>query len=380
MVPVIVVGGGLAGLTASILLKREGLEVLLIERYNYPFHRVCGEYISNETRPFLQKQGLFPDHLDPSEINRFFLTDVKGKGTHLDLPLGGFGISRYALDQYWFEIAKHEGVKVITGKTVTQIAFSNNKFSVALNDGRSMEASIVLGCFGKRSLLDRKMNRKFMDLRSPYMGIKFHMKTNHQGNTVALHNFNGGYCGVSNVENGISNFCYLIHRDAFRSFENFEALEEQLLGQNPRLEELLREGEKLFENPLVINEISFEKKNPVEDHILMVGDSAGLITPLCGNGMAMAIHGAVIASEMVCKYFQDQHYTREDLEKGYSKRWNNTFAFRLKAGRNLQKLFGSTKTSSFAVNIVRKTPYIARKLIKLTHGKPFEYHQPILST
>ncbi len=380
MVPVIVVGGGLAGLSASILLKREGLEVLLIEKYQYPFHRVCGEYISNETKPFLQYQGLYPDHLGPSEINQFLLTDVNGKGAYLDLPLGGFGISRYSLDQYWYEVAKHEGVKVLSGKTVTDTKFSDNKFTVTLNDGKKLEASIVLGCFGKRSLLDRNMKRRFMNLRSPYMGIKFHMKTNHEANTVALHNFKGGYCGVSNVEKGITNFCYLIHRDAFKAFENIETLEEQLLGQNPKLEVLLREGEKLFENPLVINEISFERKLPVEDHIIMAGDSAGLITPLCGNGMAMAIHGAVIASELICKYFQDQHYTREDLEKEYTKRWNHTFAFRLKAGRNLQKLFGSTMTSSLAVNFGRKTPFIARKLIKLTHGKPFEYHQPILST
>ena len=55
----------------------------------------------------------------------------------------------------------------------------------------------------------------------------------------------------------------------------------------------------LFEKPEVINEITFEKQDPVSNHILMCGDAAGMITPLCGNGMAMAIHSAKILSGLI---------------------------------------------------------------------------------
>ncbi len=40
--------------------------------------------------------------------------------------------------------------------------------------------------------------------------------------------------------------------------------------------------------PVTISQISFEKKSQVENHVLMLGDAAGMITPLCGNGMSMA--------------------------------------------------------------------------------------------
>ena len=60
---VAIIGGGLAGLINAILLKRAGLDVVLFEKNTYPFHRVCGEYISNEVLPFLQSNELFPYEL-----------------------------------------------------------------------------------------------------------------------------------------------------------------------------------------------------------------------------------------------------------------------------------------------------------------------------
>jgi menaquinone-9 beta-reductase len=74
-----VVGGGLAGLISAIQLAREGWSVSLFEKKQYPFHRVCGEYISNETLPFLQANGLFPSEFHPEKITRFQLTSVNGK-------------------------------------------------------------------------------------------------------------------------------------------------------------------------------------------------------------------------------------------------------------------------------------------------------------
>ena len=56
----IIIGGGLGGLTTAALLAKGGREVLLIEKKTYPFHRVCGEYVSNEVQGFLEKEGLFP--------------------------------------------------------------------------------------------------------------------------------------------------------------------------------------------------------------------------------------------------------------------------------------------------------------------------------
>ena len=45
---VAIIGGGLAGLSLSIDLRKRGFSVVVIEKGNYPRHKVCGEYISME--------------------------------------------------------------------------------------------------------------------------------------------------------------------------------------------------------------------------------------------------------------------------------------------------------------------------------------------
>ncbi len=107
---IIIIGGGLAGLVSAILLKRKGRDVVLIERKEYPFHRVCGEYVSNEVRAFLDKIGLLPN-VDFAEIDTFGLSSTNGKIGFEKLDLGGFGISRYSLDHHIFKIAQSENVE-----------------------------------------------------------------------------------------------------------------------------------------------------------------------------------------------------------------------------------------------------------------------------
>ncbi|MBS1506915.1 MAG: NAD(P)/FAD-dependent oxidoreductase [Bacteroidetes bacterium] len=369
MKKIIIAGGGLAGLiTASVLAKR-GISCLVIEKKEYPFHRVCGEYISNETVPFLKSEGLFPAELDPSAIHRFQLTSVNGKLSELPLDLGGFGISRYQFDYFLFQKAKATGVEFLLNTEVDSIIFADDKFFVETRD-KKLEADVVVGAFGKRSKLDVALQRPFIRQRSPYVGVKYHVRTNHPSDVIALHNFKDGYCGISNIEDGKSNLCYLTHRDNLKRYGSIEQMEKEVLFENPFLKTLFSSSEFLFEKPEVINEISFEKKSPVEDHILMCGDAAGMITPLCGNGMAIAIHSAAVMSELIIRYCQNE-ISRDTLEKTYASRWQSLFSTRLWAGRQIQRLFGGVRASNLAVTIAQKAKPVANFLIRQTHGNPF---------
>src|SRR5687767_13939717 len=89
-----IIGGGLAGLSASIVLAKAGYSVILFEKETYPFHKVCGEYISLESWDFLISLGLQLDSLNPPLINNLLLTSPDGSLLKQKLPLGGFGISR----------------------------------------------------------------------------------------------------------------------------------------------------------------------------------------------------------------------------------------------------------------------------------------------
>lgn len=365
---VIIVGGGLSGLIAANLLAHEA-EVTVIEKKKYPFHRVCGEYISNETVPFLKSVRLFPTEFNPPFINRFQLTSVNGKSAQLPLDLGGFGISRYTFDDFLYRKALDKGIQFLLNTEADQISFDENHFEVRAGE-KILNADLVIGSFGKRSRLDVTMKRPFIQKRSPYAGVKYHIRTDQPSDLISLHNFKDGYCGISQVEDQKFTLCYLTHRDNLKKYGNIKSMEEAVLYRNPFLKSLFINSEFLYDRPEVINEISFATKQPVENHVLMAGDAAGMITPLCGNGMALAIHSAKLLSELVMKFF-NQEISREQLESVYEQKWKGLFARRLWAGRQIQQLFGAEWTSNLAVNLMRNVKPVAGFLIRQTHGEPF---------
>ncbi len=367
---VIVVGGGLAGLLNAIELSRTGLKVLLVEQKKYPFHRVCGEYISHEVTPFLKSLGLYPQHLQPVQVDTLKISTPKGRLSVLKLPLGGFGISRFQLDHFWYQQALDSGVTVKQGVKVRGISYYHDHFQVVLDSQETEHGQLVIGAFGKRSNLDKILHRNFMRKRSPYVGVKYHLKAPWNEHEIALHTFEGGYCGVSRVEDQRVNMCYLTHRRHLRKHGSIDALEQRVLTENPLLRELLEQGERIFPQPLVINEISFSPKKAVEEHVLMTGDAAGMITPLCGNGMAMAIRSSHMLSKLIVRYFRDQNYQREQLEAEYQKLWEQQFAYRLMIGRKLQEAFHLPSAMDLLVSLAR-WPLVGRFIVRQTHGSEF---------
>ncbi|CAN5212633.1 hypothetical protein BH09BAC4_BH09BAC4_18940 [soil metagenome] len=366
---VLIIGGGLAGLTAAIHLAKYHVRVILIEKQAYPHHKVCGEYISNEVLPYLQFLGITVDDLNPSRIHRFLLSTVSGKTIESDLPLGGFGVSRYAFDHFLYKKALALGV-TIHQQQVVDIQFTNDVFTATTDDGEKYTAHMAIGAYGKRSALDKQLQRKFILKESPWLGVKMHYQATFPNDLVSLHNFDGGYCGLSQVEDGIVNACYLVSYSSFKKYKNVKVFQANVLYKNPHLRNFLTGATALFDKPLVISQLSFSKKEPVENHILMCGDTAGLIHPLCGNGMAMAIHSAKLASDLLIRYFQREITNRLTVEKQYTLSWNDEFKRRLAIGRLLQSVLYYPALTNTLLKSLQLTPRALPLLIKQTHGKP----------
>lgn len=364
---VLIIGGGLAGLTSAIHLSQKGLKVILIEKSDYPRHKVCGEYISNEILPYLLWLGADVSKLNPTNITQFEFTTNTGKAATARLPLGGFGISRYALDHFLYQKALENNCTIIK-ETVTSVSFDNDIFTI-ITPNKILTAKIVLGAFGKRSNIDQVLDRDFIHKKSPWLAVKAHYSGDFDNDLVALHNFNGGYCGVSKVENNSINICYLADYATFKQYKNIEDYQQNVLYKNKYLKAILENSTLLFDKPITISQISFDKKQPVENHILMIGDTAGLIHPLCGNGMAMAIHSAKIASELILEYYSNKPMSRESLEKKYTKEWNLHFGKRIYMGRILAQILTNKTVTNALVSIVASFPGIMRSIIKQTHGK-----------
>ena len=147
-------------------------------------------------------------------------------------------------------------------------------------------------------------------------------------------------------------------------------MEQSVLCQNPHLEKIWSESRMLFDAPLTISQISFDRKSQVENHMLMIGDAAGMITPLCGNGMSMALHSSKIAFVQIHQFLQEI-ITRNVMEKRYCMQWNQQFASRLLTGRRIQRLFGSKRLTNWSITFLNRFPAIVDYLIKQTHGDPF---------
>ncbi|CAM3550246.1 NAD(P)/FAD-dependent oxidoreductase [Pontibacter korlensis] len=367
---VLVIGGGLAGLVSALGLARAGLQVALIEKKAYPFHRVCGEYISNEALPYLRKLGAQISLLDPARINRFMLTSPSGKALFSKLDLGGFGLSRYTLDNHLYELAQQQEVQFFLQQSAQQIHFAHDQFTALLSSGESIQAPVAVGAFGKRSNLDRQLQRSFFRARSPYIGVKYHIKHDFPRDLIALHNFHDGYAGTSAIEDGKHCFCYLTTRENLKKHGSIPAMEQAILCRNPHLQHIFKEAEFLYLQPEVINEISFATKTCVDNHMLMCGDAAGMITPLCGNGMAMAVHSAKLLTDQVLLYFYKGR-NRQKLEQQYTFAWKQQFASRLRLGRTVQHLFGGPLLSEVTVGLLKAVPPAVQLIMRQTHGKPF---------
>ena len=368
---VLVIGGGLAGLTSAIHLSKANFKVLLIEKNSYPKHKVCGEYVSNEVLPYLKFLGFNPFEFGAKSISNFELTTHNNKNITADLPLGGFGMSRYEMDFQLYQLALKNNVEALQD-SVIDVNFNADAFQVQTKSNKTIQAKIVVGAFGKRSNLDIQFQRKFIKKKSPYLGVKIHVSGDFPEDKVALHNFKGGYCGVSKVENDHINLCYITDFEAFKKYKDIEDFQEEVVFKNSELKHIFKKSKQEFEKPLTISQISFETKTPVENHIIMCGDTAGMIHPLCGNGMGMAIRSAQLASEVIIDYLVGKIESRAALEKTYTKHWKSTFSLRLKAGHTIAYLFRQNWLAPKLLTLLKWFPFILPQIIKMTHGKPMK--------
>lgn len=369
-----IIGGGLAGLALSVQCAKAGYKVILFEREQYPFHKVCGEYISHESWNFLQELGVSLSDMQLPQISRVLISAPNGNCIEHTLPLGGFGISRYTLDHTLADIAAKEGVIVRENTRVMDTVYRNSQFIVFTNKGE-VEAKTVAGTFGKRSNLDVKWKRQFTKKKpnklNHYVGVKYHIRIAHPSDLIALHNFENGYCGISKIEDNKYCLCYLTTAHNLRRNQNdIRQAEKNILMKNPFLHRIFSSAEFLYDEPVTISRISFNKKTQVENHVLLIGDAAGMITPLCGNGMSMALHGSKLAFEQINDFLKG-NINRFDMEQQYTQQWEKHFGKRLIAGRILQRFFGNASLSNFLISVVKPFPKLATWLISLTHGQPF---------
>lgn len=373
---VALLGGGLAGLTAAILLAEAGHSIVLFEKHTYPFHKVCGEYVSRESLDFLKSLELDYDLDALPGINTFRLTTQFGTELTRSLDLGGIGISRYTLDNILRNRAQSLGASILDSTNIQSVTFDGDTH-VAVTDRGQFFSQVVVGSFGKRSRLDKQLNRDFVQnppsLESNYIGVKYHISTDFPRDVIELDIFDDGYCGVSAVD-GEDRYClcYLTTAKNLRDAQgDIKLMEASILSRNEHLYRYFNESTQLYDEPLAISQINFQPKSIVKDHILMAGDAARLVAPLSGNGMSMAMHGAALAARPIHDFLTNR-ISRKSMETEYRKQWKKHFGSRVRLNKLLQTFFFRQRLMDSSLKVLNFLPTLADGIIRGTHGRPFE--------
>jgi flavin-dependent dehydrogenase/SAM-dependent methyltransferase len=371
---VAIIGGGLGGLTLAIQLAHAGYSCILFEKNKYPFHRVCGEYISMESWNFLEGIGLNLSAWNLPRINRLHVTSPAGNVMEHTLDLGGFGISRYKLDDELYQLAMQKGVQVMDDCKVQKIQFQDEQFSIRSNTGR-FTSTVCVGAWGKRSNMDTALSRSFTKQSKKkeenYVGIKYHIKLQFPEDLIELHNFKNGYCGISKIEEEQYCLCYLTAAENLKRYNgDIKKMESEVLMQNPVLKSHFTNAVFLFNEPLAISQVRIGYKSAVENNILMLGDAAGNIAPLSGNGMSMAMRSSKMLYELIPSYL-NKKTGRKELNKQYEVFWKKQFQKRIQFSRGLQKLLKNKSLTNIAITILKRFSFLRSLMVRSTHGKPF---------
>lgn len=349
-VDVAIVGAGPAGSTLATLLAQRGASVALIDRDRFPRDKLCGEFLSYDALPVLERMGLVPrlKELGAETIRRCRVSSLE-----FDLPAPSLGISRLRFDGMLFEAAVNAGAVAMEGWA----ADLGSDHSLVLKRGdetQRVSARVIVGAWGRWGRIDRALDRKFVrDRGRRFFGFKRHYRGGAEPGTIELRSFPGGYLGVSRVEGGVTNICGLVHHSRISGLKGgWEAFTRELSLDG------LFDHEPVDEGFLSSEPVIFRAKSPVERGILMIGDAAGLIDPLTGSGMAIAIQSALIAAPAILS----------NSPETYRREFHEFFASRLRWSRRIAFLL--SRPALLRASLVPAHPKAGRFLAERTRADP----------
>ena len=366
---VIIAGGGLAGCSAAIALAQAGRSVLVLEKDRMPRDKLCGEFLSTEVSELCDQLGVL-GRLTAGrsrDIRRLLATSPGGPVFTALLPGPAMGVSRHTLDAAFVDRAREAGADVREETAVESISGSMARGFTVSFDRSSARGRVVLGAHGRRDLLDRRLHRTFLHDTSPYVAFKAHFVGLDMQDRIELHSFPGGYCGLLTEDHGTVNVCWISHQRGLKAAGGSpKTMIETVMRANPfladRLDHLERSGDFL-----AASQLFFNRKTLFAGDVCMIGDAAGMIAPLCGDGMAMAIQSGTLASANAVA-FLDGRTDAAGFKAAYSKEWRSRFALRMRLGRLLHAAYVHPAVSDWGLRAARLVPSMADLVIRATRG------------
>ena len=380
-VDILVVGGGLAGSAVATLLSKSGRDVLLVERSSFPRDKLCGEFLSPESQGILRSMEILDrvEKARPARITRARFVGPSGRTVPITLPAPAYGISRKHLDTELFDAAKAAGSQAWTLSEVSGLVRVEDGHEVEVRrDGKvvRVRARVVVCAHGRRGRPDHALSRSFLTESHPFIGLKRHHRpaddiagralADELEDHVEIYPFHGGYCGMSFIETGEVNVCLLAHQDLVRDASSgWDSVVAALSAQSPPLAARLSALVPTDPQPLAVAAVPFSPKSRYEQGVFFVGDAAGMIAPLAGDGQAMALDsGRRLAGLLGDAASAD----RDELGRRWSREWRKHYGTRMALAARIQRLLLKPGSAEWTIRIIGGVPGLPDLLGRLTRG------------
>ena len=292
--PALIVGGGPAGASAAIRLALAGTPHLLLERSRETGDALCGGFLSWRTLESLASLGIEPHALGPAGVSRVRLF----AGAHLAeamLPRPAHGVSRRHLDTLLLARAAAAGAVIERGVTIREVTGTTAR----LHDGTTIAGDALFLASGKtdiRGLARPEAARG----RDPTLGLRVRLGPSPAldalvGDAIELHLFDRGYAGIVRQEDGTANLCLAVHRSRLAEAGDPEQLLVALGDECPRLADRL--AWRMAGGVDAIANVPYGwRATAGTPGLFRLGDQAGVIPSLAGEGMGIAIASGIRAA------------------------------------------------------------------------------------
>jgi len=400
----IIIGAGPAGSSAAITLSQGGARVLVLEEKRMPRGKLCGEFITPECFPTLERLGVMDRMLaaGAQQISQVSLVAPSGKSIHTpvsNMSNAGWAmsLSRARFDQILFERAQEAGAECLEGIAVSGCVFADGSPSgveaLSLSSGKKVrfEAPLIIDASGRNSrLMVGKRERIGGRRGSRLYALKGHFKgVEGIDKQVELYFFPQGYGGFTRVEDDLVNLCFIIEEGALKSAGgDASTVVERTLMTNSLARERLR-GAGVVGKWHSAGPLTFGRRCLSRDGIIAIGDASGMIDPFTGTGIQMALRTGEMAAEAIfetaidrsvshraeepgevgaSKPRRDSSSTVEAILASYARRYESEFDNRMKIAGLLRTAAFSPLTASLAARVLARAPGLTSLMLRATRS------------
>jgi len=390
----IIIGGGPAGSSAAISLAGSGLRVLLLEEKHIPRDKLCGEFITPECFPTLRRLKVMERMLaaGAQKIERLTLIAPTGRAVHTSIAeMSGesswaMSLSRARFDHILFARAREAGAACLEGVAVRNCELERsgvrNVEAMTLSDGKAVRfrAPLVIDASGRNSrLMVRPTERSGGRRGSRLYALKAHLEgVEGIEEQVELYFFPQGYGGLSRVEDGLVNLCFIVNEKSVRESGGDASKVVERTVKNNRLARARLLSFEVVGRWQSAGPLTFGTRRLSQNGIVAVGDASGMIDPFTGTGMQIALRTGEMAAESIIEALDSSDSSMKDARTPdalfdkvlarYGTLYESEFGKRMRAAELLRNVAFSPGTANFFAGILARAPWLARMVLRSTRS------------